>query len=337
LIGDLFLFEETPGGNMSEISSSKAVLPIPDEISALIAQASSIKTKIEENRKAFIETMENMLCPVCQDGYLYTSKRGKILGFISDKWLLCKKCDAEFDKKLTKATLVNAKIDPYDVFKNYKNKTLSMKEWKEIIQKRILSVDETYEKDLSAIKIMIGQYLFQQFLEKKFQLIAIDLNCFLLKKNEVPIFGTQAEVIEERKRKLTQRTTTGGGRRTYGGFSFRVVKGVYYHTGSSSAASPRQTTVQSTEYTELVSADNGDFLITNQRMLFKGNRSRGLAIPINKIAAIDIDSDENALMIVQENKKPSILKLQTKFTITLKDLEVGLSISLEDIPKLIRA
>lgn len=168
------------------------------------------------------------------------------------------------------------------------------------------------------------------------KLIITDLNRFIFKKGEVPLFATKAEVIEERKRKITQRTTTGGGRRNYGGFTFRVAKGIYAHAGSSVPASPRQTTVQSTEYTELVTSDSGDFLITNQRVLFKGNRSRGLAIPVDKIAAVDIDPDENALMIIQENKKPSILKLQTTFTSHISGIEVPFSINLDNVIDIIR-
>lgn len=322
--------------NEQPINYNETTLTVPDEVTALIAQANTLNTTIEENQKALTQKSEHMLCPVCQDGYLNTAERGKILGIFADKWLVCGKCSAEFDKRLSKATLVSAKTDPYDVFKKYKDKTLSMEEWKMVIQKRIQA--ENYDKgeELSAVKTKLGQYLFQQFLEKKFQFMPIDLNCFLLKKDEVPVFGTKAEVIEERKRKLTQRTTTGGGKRNYGGFSFRVAKGVYLHTGSSAAASPRQTSVQSTEYAELVTADSGDFLITNQRVLFVGSKSRGLAIPITKIAAIHIDPDENALMIMQENKKPNILKLQTKFTTKVSGLEVPLSINLDQVVNLIK-
>jgi hypothetical protein len=121
-----------------------------------------------------------------------------------------------------------------------------------------------------------------------------------------------------------------------GGFSFRVAKGLYYHTGSSSLASPRQTTVQSTEYTELVSADHGDFVITNQRVLFKGNRSRGLAIPTNKIAAIDVDPGEDALLIISENKKPSILKILNRYQMNFAGLEIAFSIDLDTLVALVK-
>lgn len=95
--------------------------------------------------------------------------------------------------------------------------------------------------------------------------------------------------------------------------------------------------MQSTEYTELVSADSGDFIITNQKVLFRGNRSRGLSIPINKIAAIQIDPGENAVMIVQENKKPAILKLLTNVTSKVSDLEISMSVDLQYIIDLIKS
>ena len=85
-----------------------------------------------------------------------------------------------------------------------------------------------------------------------------------------------------------------------------------------------------------MAADIGDFLITNQRILFKGNRSRGLAIPINKLAAINIDPDENALMIIQENKKPAILKLLTTFQVKIADIEVSFSIQLDQVVSMMK-
>lgn len=273
------------------------------EVDSLIAQVKNVQAKLSENQETLTRKTDFLLCPICQEGYLYPTERGKILGLIADTWLICNKCRAEFDKKLSKAELVKSVNDPYGIYKQYANQTLPLEKWKEIAFSRMRAENYDFEEELSAIKSKLGQFVLQQFTEGKFKLLLADFNSFILKKDENPLFATKAEVIEERKRKVTQRTTTGGGRRNYSGFSFRVAKGLYYHTSASAPVSPRQTTVQSSEYTELVAADNGDFLITNQRILFKGNRSRGLAIPINKLAAIDIDPDENALMIIQENKK----------------------------------
>lgn len=317
---------------MTELSLTVTSSP---EIDALISKAKSIESKVSANKNTVTEKTDFLICPICQNGYLYPVDRGKKFGIITDKWLICDRCNAEFDKKLDKAQLIKSVNDPYGIFKRYANKTLSLKEWKEIAFNRIWAEIYDLEKELSDIKTKLGQLVLQQFMEDKIKLMLVDLNSFIFKKNEVPLFGTKAEVIEERKRKITQKTTTGG-RRNYGGFSFRVAKGIYYHTGSSSPAKCRQTTVQSSEYTELVAADNGDFLVTNQRILFKGNRSRGLAIPINKLAAIDIDPEQNALMIIQENKKPAILKLLTTFQMKVSDIEISFSIDLDHIRSIIK-
>lgn len=318
---------------MSEASLSLTTSP---EVDSLIAQAKGIEVKLSENQKILTRKIDHVFCPVCQEGYLYPTERGKILGVIADKWLICNKCRAEFDKKFEKAVLVKVSKDPYSIYKKYANQTLPLEKWKEIAFSRIKAENYDFEEKLSDIKSKLGQFVLQQFSEGKLKLIITDLNSFIFKKGEIPLFATKAEIIEERKRKITQRTTTGGGRRNYGGFTFRVAKGIYAHAGSSAPASPRQTTVQSTEYTELLTADSGDFLITNQRILFKGNRSRGLAIPVDKIAAIDIDPDENALMIIQENKKPAILKLQTSFKAYVSDIEVPFSIHLENIINIVK-
>jgi hypothetical protein len=318
---------------MSEMSLTVTSSP---EVDSLISRVKDIEAKISANQNTLTRKTEFLLCPICQNGYLYPTERGKVLGLIGDKWLICNKCSAEFDKKLSKAQLVKSVNDPYGIYKKYANQTLPLEKWQEIAFSRMRAENYDFEEELSTIKTKLGQFVSQQFIDGKFKLLLVDLNSFILKKDENPLFATKAEVIEERKRKVTQRTTTGGGRRNYSGFSFRVAKGLYYHTGASAPASPRQTTVQSSEYTELVAADSGDFLVTNQRILFKGNRSRGLAIPINKLAAIDIDPDENALMIIQENKKPAILKLLTTFQTKISDIEVSFSINLDHIVSIIK-
>jgi len=318
---------------MSEMALALTSSP---DVDSLIAQVKQIEAKLSVNLNTITKKTEFPLCPVCQEGYLLQTVRGKILGFIADKWLVCNRCHAEFDKKLSKAILVKASNDPYGIYKKYVNQKLPIKNWKEIAFSRMKTENYELEEKISTIKSKLGEFVLQQFTEGKFKLLLADVDSFILKQNEIPIFATKAEIIEERKRKVTQRTTTGGGRRNYSGFSFRVVKGVYYHAGSSAPASPRQTYVQSSEYTELVAADIGDFLITNQRILFKGNRSRGLAIPINKLAAINIDPDENALMIIQENKKPAILKLLTTFQVKIADIEVSFSIQLDQVVSMMK-
>lgn len=133
-----------------------------------------------------------------------------------------------------------------------------------------------------------------------------------------------------------QRSTVGSVR-SYGGFSFRIMKGLYGHYGSSFPVSPSVTTIKSTEYTELVAADVGDFVVTNLRLLFKGERSRGLSIPLKKIMAISIDSDERALMIIPENGRPSILKLRISDTVVLNGVKVPFTLTPEHVINIIKS
>lgn len=305
------------------------------EVECLVAEATQLQMRISENQKA-ISTTTDSLCPICHKGHLGSMARGKALKLFKDMWLVCNECGAEFDKKLGKATLIKASNDPFGVFSKYANKTLKLDEWIQIAIRHIYDDTLACETKLSALKDKLAQYVLDQFLDGKLNLVIVDTGGFLLKKGEIQIFSTKAEVIEERKRKVIQRTSVGGGRRNYGGFSFRVAKGIYYHAGSSVSDSPRQTTIHSSEYTELISADDGDFLITNQRIMFKGNRSRGLAIPISKIAVIDVDPSENALLIVQENKKPYILKIQNAYCMNVAGLDISFSVDLDALVAVIK-
>jgi len=318
------------------MSSTSLSLPNDSRVDSLIVRAKELRAKILENEAIISRKSDTILCPVCQDGYLQPTQRGKAFKVFSDIWLICNGCGAEFDKKLSKATLVKATADPYGIFGQYGDQTFTAEQWKGIALKRYKEQNSQYENELSNIRRRLANFVQDKFASGELRLLTADLNGFILKKGEVALFSTAAEVIEERKKKVTQRTSTGGGRRNYGGFSFRVARGVYYHTGSSSQASPRQTIVQSTEYTELVTADYGDFVITNQRIMFKGNRARGLVIPIGKIAAIDIDPDQNALMVIAENKKPVLLRLDTSFKANIADIEIPFKADLDGLVDMIK-
>ncbi|OPY84605.1 MAG: hypothetical protein A4E65_00250 [Syntrophorhabdus sp. PtaU1.Bin153] len=318
------------------MSSTLLSLPEDSRVDALLVQAKNIQNKVLENEAIMSRKPGSVLCPVCQSGHLQSVERGKAFKVFSDIWLICDKCEAEFDKKLSKATLVKATADPYGVFGQHANQTFTIDQWRLIALKRFKDENLRYEAQLSDIKRKIADLIQDKFASGELRLLIADVGGFILKKNEVALFSTLAEVIEERKRKVTQRTTVGGGRRNYGGFSFRVARGVYYHTGSSSQASPRQTIVQSTEYTELVTADVGDFVITNQRIMFKGSRARGIAIPIGKIAAIDVDSDQNALMVITENRKPVVLKLNTSLRASVAGVDIPFDVDLDRLVDMVK-
>lgn len=64
---------------MSETSLNLTTSP---EVDSLIAQVKSIEAKLSENQKVLTRKIDYILCPVCQEGYLYPTKRGRILGVI---------------------------------------------------------------------------------------------------------------------------------------------------------------------------------------------------------------------------------------------------------------
>ncbi|MDA8087415.1 MAG: hypothetical protein M0Z75_12010 [Nitrospiraceae bacterium] len=67
---------------------------------------------------------------------------------------------AEFHKRLNKAILVSATADPFNVFKDNKDRSLSRSEWETIIRKRIQVQNYDKQETISTIKTQIGQYLF---------------------------------------------------------------------------------------------------------------------------------------------------------------------------------
>jgi hypothetical protein len=310
-----------------------STLPITPEVNSLIIQCEKIESKISENHSIASINSKFILCPICQEGNLNPYEHGKILGIFPDIWLICSKCAAEFDKKLSKAKLVKVKKDPYGIFKLYALQTLPLSKWQDIALQRIKDENNDLSAELSTLKNKLIHFINNELNEGKIRAIGIDINSFILKKDESPLFATGASILVERTGRITERTTIGGGRRNYSGFSFRVAKGLYYHSGSSSA-SPRQTIVQTSDYTELVNTGIGGFLVTNQRLLFKG-KSRGLVIPINKIVGIDIDNENDTLLIIQENKKPTILKLAIDYNVQLSNIKLKFQISLDYIVSLI--
>ncbi len=90
---------------------------------------------------------------------------------IADKWFSCGNCRAEFDKKLGKAQLVSAEVDPYGVFKKFSNQTLTMDEWKKVISGRINAENYDHEEEISRLKTTISDYLQQQIVANKFQVL----------------------------------------------------------------------------------------------------------------------------------------------------------------------
>ena len=317
------------------LSQSMTVKTTP-EVDFLLAQAKEVEKMVCHYEALIRGASVRPICPICQEGWLNSSLRGKKFLFLSDRWFVCDQCSAEFQETFSGLSLIKSSHDPFSVARNHDGKTLPLKQWAKIALDRISVIKFECEERLSGMKDKLGEYVSQLFFEGRFKVLIGSLDGFLFKAGEKPLLAIPAALIEERKRRVTKRTTTGGTERSYGGFSFRVATGVYYHAGSSASSSPRRTTIESSEYTELVEADDGVFLITNQRLIFKGGRSRGLVVPLGKIAALDVDTDEDALLIVQENKKPVILKVVTSLKADIGGTEVPITLDLDGIVTVVR-
>ncbi|MGC8744844.1 MAG: hypothetical protein ACP5T0_13285 [Verrucomicrobiia bacterium] len=309
----------------------------PPEFESLFKQGKELTQYIEGYQNILTTKSEYTFCPVCSNGYLIPVVEGKLAGVFNDYWLVCNNCNAKFDKRINKARIVEVDSDPYDTFKNYGNKLVSLKEWNDIALSRIREYKTQCENSLSEIFSMVENHIVKQVSEGKIKLLLGNIDLFLLKEGEEPVFSTRAIIYEEVTRKITKRTTTGGERRRYGGLSFRIASGVYYHIGESAPSNPRESITESSTYKENVPAEAGDFLATNQRLIFKGEKSKGFTIQLEKVSAIDVDYVENNIMIVQEKMKPVILSLVTKFTFNNEYVNIPIQIDLDTVVALIKS
>ena len=97
----------------------------------------------------------------------------------------------------------------------------------------------------------------------------------LLKKDEYPIVCSEAKLAEERSTSH------------YNGISFRVVKGMYYHTG------------QSNSETQVTIIDSGLLVVTTKRLVFIGNKRTSIT-ELSKIVGLELFTD--AFTLNKENK-----------------------------------
>lgn len=112
-----------------------------------------------------------------------------------------------------------------------------------------------------------------------------------LQRGEVAHWVEPAELLEER---VVKRQYEGGS----SGFSFRVAKGVYYHVGGHGGRVITETGI--------VPVSRGDLVITNKRIVFRGDR-KNFATPWQKV--IDLDMYQNGLRISRDgSQKPAMLR-----------------------------
>jgi hypothetical protein len=96
----------------------------------------------------------------------------------------------------------------------------------------------------------------------------------ILSPDEKPIILKHVNFFEER----SVRRSTGSG------MSFRLMRGVYYHTGAGVSFSTPQ----------MMQVDTGHLIVTNKRLIFIG-QMRSFEIPITRI--INVAHGSNAIMV----------------------------------------
>lgn len=115
----------------------------------------------------------------------------------------------------------------------------------------------------------------------------------ILKKGEVAHAETNAQLLKE----VTVREWRGG----YSGFSFRIAKGVRYHTGG---ARGRSVVVG----TKLQAQDAGILSVTSRRAVFAGQR-RTVEMPYAKL--VDLNVFEDGIQFhMSDRKSPPLFKLE---------------------------
>jgi len=133
------------------------------------------------------------------------------------------------------------------------------------------------DADLASISIGEGEF-FERIINEADQNVPI-----ILKQDERAMFLLPNATLSEER---SQRTSSGAG-----AFSFRVAKGVWFHTGRLSQP----------EYASTLQViDSGPLVITNKRYVFVGN-NKSVDQSLSKITAIKPFND--GMGIVRSNKQ----------------------------------
>lgn len=121
---------------------------------------------------------------------------------------------------------------------------------------------------------------------------AIDPGSLILKRGEVAHWQEYGAILEE---KVVSRGYVGGS----SGFSVRICRGVSYHVGS--------TRGQMVSRTEQVPVSRGTLTLTNQRLVFAGDR-KSAAAPWHKLVECNLYSD-GIRFLAEGKSKPTLVVL----------------------------
>jgi len=210
-------------------------------------------------------------CPLCHANDLH-KRETKILGIFPLRSWICDACGATFKKSgagMYKLASLTNKTAP--VWLGYGRQALTPREWETIGNggmsdaKQKAADMEQWMTDLKTGKVGI------QCINAPASLI--------LQKAEVLLCALPNVTLKESR---SVRVSHG----SYGGPSFRIAKGVYYHVGSFGSSSR--------SLDEIRDIDSGILTITNQRFAFSG-KMKTVGIDLNKIVGIDAFSDGIAI------------------------------------------
>lgn len=218
-------------------------------------------------------------CPVCKIGKLSEAVEKKFLS--KNVFYICinSDCSAKFLERGNTAKLLSCKDNTFlERYGDY----LEKREWINIADGGLSDKEIEIQKDEEQRKMLIAisegdMSLIRQIPQDEIHII--------LKKKEVCYARVQgAQFWEDRAVR-----ETGGG---YGGFSFRVAKGVSFHVGKFGA------TCES--HMERRHIDTGNVFITNKRFVFLGS-SKSIDFPLNKVLSVEPFSD--GVSISRSNKQ----------------------------------
>ena len=210
-------------------------------------------------------------CPLCHNSAFSKMER-KILGIFTVTRFTCTSCGTVF-KKFGEGHYVLLDVSDKNktAWTDYGNKSLTCREWITIGNGGMSDVKQ-HEADMET---WMGNLR-----EGKVSVNCVNApNSVILKKDEKVIVALPNITLKESR---SVRVSSG----SYGGPSFRVAKGVYFHVGGFGSTSQ--------SHGEIKDIDRGVLTITNQRFVFSGGM-KSVDVPLRKVTGLDPFSDGVAL------------------------------------------
>jgi len=205
-------------------------------------------------------------CPVCKSGRLSSNTKKSFLGLVSTEEFECDGCNSVFRHKRGKIELSYVKDTKNSVWEEYKGNPLGEREWINITYGGMSDVKQR-ESD--------REFWMSSIKEGKTAIIMPHEAPIILKKDEALQLALPNIALHE-----PRAVRTG----TYGGPSFRVMKGLSIRVGAFRAES----------HEELKIIDQGIFTLTNKRIVFSGSK-RTVDFGLNKILSMEPYSDGIAI------------------------------------------